>query len=413
MKRAAISRWVSSGALILLAAGGVYGYAHFRKGHQAPDIPTAQAKRGDFSVVVTCRGDLVALHSVQLVAPRDVQELQLVWLAPAGASVHAGDAVARFDPSKLQQDIHDKTVALQQAQATLDQAQAKARDTAGQDQLDSAQAQYDRDKAQLEASKKTIVSAMDGQKSAIDLGLAEEKVRLERATIELHRKSDEATLASKRRLRDQAQMELNRTQTRLGQMELKSPLDGVVEFETNTTQGWMNAQPFKVGDRVWAGLAIAEIPDLRTLQMESKVDEADRGRIAAGDQVRIHVDAYPEKVFSGKLSQISLLTEQSFTEWPPSRTFRAFAAFDDRDVRLRPGMNAAAEIVEQRIAGAISVPSRALFTVHGKPMVYVKTSDGFTATQVRVRARNSDEVAVDGIAAGALVALSDPEQKPS
>jgi hypothetical protein len=52
-----------------------------------------------------------------------------------------------------------------------------------------------------------------------------------------------------------------------------------------------------------------------------------------------------------------------------------------------------------------------VFTVHGRPVVYVKGSDAFTARPVRVVARNPDEVAVDGIAAGTVVALVDPEQK--
>ena len=43
----------------------------------------------------------------------------------------------------------------------------------------------------------------------------------------------------------------------------------------------MNAQPFKVGDHAVPGGVLAEIPDLSTLEMESKVDEVDRGRIAS------------------------------------------------------------------------------------------------------------------------------------
>ncbi len=127
--------------------------------------------------------------------------------------------------------------------------------------------------------------------------------------------------------------------------------------------------------------------------------------------VRIHIDAFPEKAFRGKLARISLLTEQNFAEWPITRTFRAFAAFQESDSRLRTGMNGAADIVQEHIPGAISVPARALFTLNDKPVVYVKSADGFEAKPVRVRARNTDQVAVEGIAAGTVVALADPEQK--
>ncbi|MBV9265432.1 MAG: efflux RND transporter periplasmic adaptor subunit [Acidobacteriaceae bacterium] len=397
--------------LMLVLAGCAAGWIRFRHAHEIPDVPTAQAHKGDFAVVVSCRGNLTAAHSVLVTAPLDVPDLQIIWLAPAGSAVKAGDLVIRFDPSKLRQDLKEKKAALDQAQASLDQAIAQARITSDQDKLDLASAKYDMEKARLEASKKAIVSAMDGQKSAIDLQLAEEKVKVQEATIQLHRKSDEAKIASQTRLRDEARAEVERTNYRLAQTELKSPLNGVVNFLNNTTQGWMNAQPYKVGDHVSSGLSIAEIPDLSTLEMEGKVDEVDRGRVTVGDDVRIHVDAFPERVFNGKLASVSLLTEQSFTEWPPSRTFRAFARFRDRDARLRPGMNSGLDIVESHIPDAVSIPAKALFTTHGNAVVYVKTKQGYIARRVHVRARNADEIAVEGIEPDSIVALANPEEQ--
>jgi multidrug resistance efflux pump len=338
----------------------------------------------------------------------DIPDLQIVWLAPAGGPVKTGMAVIRFDPSRLQQDLKEKSAGFRQAQATLDQAVAQARITADQDKLDLATARYQMERARLEASKQTIVSAMEGQKSSIDLSLAEEKVQ--QATAQLHKSSDDAKIASLRRLRDEAKAEVDRTERGLALMQIKSPLNGIVNYLPNTSQGWMNAQPFKVGDHASAGLAIAEIPDLATLEMESKVDEVDRGRIAVGDAVMVHVDAFPEKVLTAKLESISPLTEQSFTEWPPTRSFKAYARIQTPDPRMRPGMNAGADIVQTKIPEAISIPAKALFTLQGKPVVYLKSSGRYVPMQVRVRARNTDEVAVDGIATGTLVALAEPEQ---
>ena len=105
---------------------------------------------------------------------------------------------------------------------------------------------------------------------------------------------------------------------------------------------------------------------------------------------------------------MSPLTESSVNEWPPTRSFRAYAQLDELDQRFRPGMNATADIVETRIPGAIAIPAKALFTVHGKPSVYVKKDGAYLPVEVSVKARNPDEVAVEGIAAGTLVALTDP-----
>ena len=83
------------------------------------------------------------------------------------------------------------------------------------------------------------------------------------------------------------------TNSRLAQMEMKTPLSGVVMYMQNYSQGWMNAKPFQVGDQVWPGGVVAEIPDLTTLEMEGKVEEIDRGRICVGQETRVHIDSLP------------------------------------------------------------------------------------------------------------------------
>lgn len=396
--------------LLCLVAGSGFAIRQYQRSHARLNLPTAVVRKGTFSVLVNCRGVLTARRSVQLISPIDVEDLQIIWMASGGSEVKAGAPVIRFDPSKLRQDLKEKTAALQQAQATLDQTIAQAQITADQDKLDLSTDEYAAEKAKLEASKEAIVSAIEGEKSKIDMGLAVEKVKVQKASSELHKSSDEAKIASQTRLRDEAQAEVNRTKNRLAQMELTSPVDGLVTYLENHSQGWMNAQPFKVGDHVSSGQALADIPDISTLEMESKVDEVDRGRIALNDAVLVHVDALPETTFTGKLVAISPLTEQSFTEWPPTRSFRAYARIAEKNARLRPGMNAGADIVETRIPDAISIPAKALFTANGKPVVYLKRDEAFTPVTVQVRARNTDEIAIDGIGAGSVVALVEPEK---
>ena len=395
-------------AVAVIAASAL---AYMRR-HHTRDIPTAQAQHGEFLVMVHCRGSMAATQIVQLSAPVDVQDLQIVWLAPTGSEVKTGQVVIRFDPSKSRQEVREKKVALDQAQASLDQAVADARITSDQDKLDLASAEFDQDKAKLEASKKTIVSAMEGEKSTIDLGLAEQQVKVEQAAMQLHNSSADAKIASQKRLRDEAAAEYQRAQRRLDQMNLISPLDGVVNYRQNRVQGWANAQPFKVGDHVTSGVVIAEIPELASLQMEIKVDEADRGRIAPKDDVIVHVDSFPEKRFPGKLATISPMTEQEFAEWPPTRTFRAFSVLNGREPGLRAGMNGSADIILSRLPDAIHIPAKAVFTEQGLPVVYLKGSDGFTRREVQLLARNSEEVAIRGLEAGATVALANPELNP-
>ena len=405
-----MKRWLITLAIVLALAGSATAWFRMRRVQAATDLPTAPARKGEFLVIVRCRGELVAHHSVLVTAPLNVPDLQIVWLAPPGSNVTAGQPIIRFDPSTAKQQMNEHTASLHSAQANLDQAVAQARITVEQDRLDTAKARFDMEKAQLEASKQAIVSEIQGDESKIDAKVAEEKLHVQEAANELHKKSDEAKIASLTRLRDQEQRELEITKAELEEMEVKSPITGVVTFLSNTSQGWMNAQPFKVGDHAFPGASIAEIPDLATIQMEGKVDEVDRGLIHSGDAALVHIDAFPEKTFNAKLVAISPLTEMAF-EWPPTRSFRSYAAIEPPDTRLRPGMNSSTDIVISRIPNAISIPAKALFTDKGKPIVYVKAKSGYEQKKVTVEARNPDEVAIKGVDTGAFVTLVEPPKE--
>jgi HlyD family secretion protein len=393
----------------LAAAAGTAAFVRLRAVEAAVALPSAPAKQGEFLVLVRCRGELKARRSIQIVAPNNVPDLRIVWQAEAGTVVKQGEPVIRFDPSTAQRNLKEKEAALAQAQATLDQAVAQAGVTAEQDKLDLAGTTYQVERAKLDVAKAEIESKLKGEESQVDLSLAQSKHRVQAAKVNLDQASDEAKIKSLERQRDKAKDEMELWKERLALMELRAPLTGLIQYLSNFAQGWNNAKPFKVGDSVWSGAALAEMPDLTTLELEGKIEEIDRGKIVLDQDVRIRVDSLPESTFGAKLTNLSPMTVVSF-EWPPTRTFRGSARMENPDSRLRPSMNGQMDIVVSRIASAISVPSKALFTRNGKPVVYAATGRGYKAVEVEVLARNPDEVAVKGLAAGTQVALVEPDQ---
>lgn len=405
-----VRKWVVF--LVVLALAGAAGYEAFRlrKASAATTLPTAPVRKGDFSVIVRCRGELKARRSMQIVAPMNVPDLRIVWAAQPSSKVKAGEVVVKFDKSSAQQQLQEKQAALRQAQATLDQALAQARITTEQDKLDSNSARYTVEKAKLEVSKQEIVSALQGEESKIDLAMAEKDLTVKDAGADLHAASDRSKIASLTRARDHAQADVDLTQARIERMEVKAPLDGIIIYLPNYSAGWMNAKPFKVGDSVWQGASLAEIPDLETLEMEGRIEEIDRGRVTVGNDARVRIDSLPELALTAKLALVSPLTEQSF-EWPPTSSFRGYSKIMKPDPRLRPGMNGSMDVEISRIPNATSVPAKAIFTHNGKPIVYVATKEGYQPREVQVLARNPDEVAIQGLDAGNSVTLVDPEKK--
>ncbi|HUS08741.1 MAG TPA: hypothetical protein VMZ52_20730 [Bryobacteraceae bacterium] len=408
MKRKRRIAWVLAFAVV--AALSALGVSRVRSARTVEKLPTGAARKGEFMVLVRCRGELKARRSVQVTAPVNVPELRIVWLAPQGGPIKPGDPIVRFDPSSAKQQEKEKEAALQQAQAALDQAVAQAHITAEQDKLDLAGTEYQVERAKLEVSKQEIVSKLQAEDSIVDLGLAEKKHSVQQANVGLNATSSTAKIASLTRAQEKAKDELELTRYRLSQMELKASIAGVLNFLPNYSQGWMNAKPFKVGDQAWPGGALAEIPDFQTLEMEGKVEEIDRGKLTLGQAAMVRIDSLPELTLPAALEQLSPMTVMSW-EWPPTRTFRAFGKLRQIDPRLRPSMNGRMDIVVNKIPDTMSVPAQALFTRAGKPVVYLAVNGTYKAVEVEVLARNPDEVAVKGISPGATVALVEPEKE--
>ena len=401
---------IASVAAVAAAAALAVSVAYrWQRAGTAEEATLAKVRKGEFLVVVRCRGELRARRSTQVIAPYNVPDLRIVWMAPSGSQVSAEDVVIRFDPSSAQRQLQEKETALEQAQAKLDEAVAQARITAEQDKRDFAEARYNVERAQLEASKQEIVSALQGEQARINLGLSEKSLATREARVALHETAERAKIASLERARAQAEYEVDLTRSRLERMELKTPGSGVIIFSTNNSNisTYSNRVPYKIGDQVFGGTTLAEIPDLSTLEVEAKLEEIDRGRISPGNDVRIRVDALPELTVPAKLMEISALTQLNM-EWPMISTFRVFASIEKADPRFRPGMNATMDIIVERIPDAISVPARALFTLDGEPVVYVAENGGYRLEHVRVLARNPDEAAVSGIPEGVMVSLREP-----
>ncbi len=372
----------------------------------ATSLPTAIVRRGEFLVIASCRGDLVAGRSVLITAPLNVPDLRIAWQATNGGAVKAGDPILKFDASGAQRQFQEKEANWNQAEAQLAEALAQGRIAYEQAQLEIATQRTQTERARLEVSRSEILSAMQAEEKKIEYTLAQDKLRVKEADAALIKTQNEAKAAGLRATAQKFLAEVELTKKRIGQMEVNAPSSGVINYLMNYSQGWVNAKPFKVGDNVWPGSSVAEIPDLSSLQLKGKVEETERGRLKLGLSSRILLDPFPEKQFPGKLAVIAPLAEQNF-EWPPSRNFRAFATFDEIDPRLRPGMNGRLDIIVDRLPDAISVPAKAIFARGGKPVVLTVTDRGIQPVTVEVQARNPDEVAIKGVPVGTKIALVD------
>jgi HlyD family secretion protein len=397
----------AAGLVIVVAIAGVSGAFG---GGAAVDVPTTEVIKGEFIDYLQVRGEVKAGRSVALTVPTTGGgELQILELAKNGMAIKKGDVVVRFDPMTVQRTLNDRRSEFRQADEEISKTRAQFRIQEQQAQTDLTKARYDVRRAELDVVPHEFLSRMEREQK--ELALKDAKARLAEAERRLKALSDieKAELGSKIQKRDKARFDMEYAEHQLGGLEILAPVDGVVGIMPN----WRACCPppdFKPGDRAWPGQIIAEVPDLSTLLVTAKLEEAERGRMQPGQRVVVRADAVPDKEMAGEISDISALARVDFSNWPPQRNFNMVVQIDQMDARLRPGMNTTVRVAVDRVADAVLIPARAIFEKEGRSVAYVqRPRGGWDERLVQIARRGQEQLVVrEGVQPGERVALKDP-----
>jgi len=400
--------------IVLLGFGGG-GYAAYRyTGTTEVEVPVARVRRGDFVVSVRTRGDIKSSRSTILKAPQ-VPGLRITRLAANGRPIAKGDVVVEFDGVGQEQMVIARTNNVQSVDGNIVQLKATQKMNGEQDAMLKMQSEYALERAKLDASKAEVLSAIEGEKNRIQVGVNEGALQQVKASINAHEVGNEADLGRIGQQKDKAQRDLATAQRYLSLMQLRAPADGVVNvlpnFRAQGTFG-QSQPPFKEGDNAWTGAEIVEIPDLSQLYIDVRLEEVDRGRIQLGQNVKLRVDAIPDKEFTAELDYVSPIAALVFKGGStPEKSFPARATLKNLDPRLRPGMSASAEIVIDRQPNQLLIPTRASFDKDGKPAVYVQIGKNFVTREVKIGTRNDEEIVITGgLKEGEIVTLESPAE---
>lgn len=278
---------------------------------------TVAVDQGALLMKVTASGTASAIVTVQVgsqVSGR-VQEI----LADFNSLVKKGDVIARLDPLLFQAAVDQSHANLLTAESTVKTTEAQAR---------NAERQYLRAKALL-AQKLLAQSDFDTAQSNAEVAAAQA----------------EAAKSSREVIRATAhQAEVN-----LGYTTILSPIDGTV-ISRNIDVGQTVASAFQSPTL----FLIAQ--DLRRMQVDTSVSEADVGRLKANMAATFFVDAYPGEPFTGRVRQIrsAPTTVQNVV------TYDAVIDVDNTALRLKPGMTANVSFMVAERSDVVRVPNAAL-----------------------------------------------------
>jgi HlyD family secretion protein len=307
--------WVAAAAAV--AAGVLVGRMAVTR-RQAPlHFQTAAVDRGPIAAKITATGVVSALVTVS-VGSQVSGRIEALY-ADYGSRVSKGEIVAKIEPSLFR-------AAVAQARANT-AAAAAGRSRAGAQSI-NADRQYVRTKA-LHA---------ENLASSVDLDASEAALGVARADVD----SAEAALLQANAALAQAELNLRYT-------TIVSPIDGIV-ISRNVDVGQTVAATLQ------APTLFTIAQDLKRMQVDTNVAEADVGRVHRDMGVTFRVDAYPTRVFQGRIRQVrdNAQTIQNVV------TYDAVIDVDNSEGLLKPGMTANVTVVYSEEADVLRVPNAAL-----------------------------------------------------
>ncbi len=356
----------------LLISGALYS-VFSRSKPQGASFRTARVDRGPMVSEVSCTGTVNPVMTVKVGAEVTGKIKEL--FADFNSEVTEGQLIARIDPEPFEArvsqaeadlnvaiaNVEIRKAAVERARAELENARSDLAAAAAQTEkarvavadakrelarmrsLHESQAIPDRQFEQTEATHDQAVASLDSaraqqeaHKSAIRT--REALVKMEQAQLS----HAEAQVKHRKAALNDANIELNHT-------AIHSPVRGVVvsrEVDVGET----------VVARLQTPLLFTIAQDPRKMQVETRVDEADIGRIHVGHAAAFTVDTFPERRFSGVVDQIRKAPHlvQNVV------TYTVIVMTDNQDMALLPGMTASVRVVVKRSSSALKVPNSAL-----------------------------------------------------
>ena len=352
--------------LLVLALGGAGLARTMRRLRQAPrSVPTVVVKRGRLDMKVYTEGELHARRSTMIVAPSVSGTLRIIRLAPTGSHVHSGDVVVEFDPSEQEYNLQENRYDLDEASQEIGKAKADAAVQAAKDEVELLKAKFDVRRAELEVSKNELVSAIDAKKNLLALEEARRHLAQLEQDIKSHSASNQAALDVAQEKERKARLLIAQAQSNIQSMSVKSTLEGVVSLKENerASGGFyysgMKLPEFREGDQVGSGTLVAQVMNLEQMEIQCKVDEADRANMNAGASVEAHVYALPGRAFPARVNTVAGMASRGMP-WSGSTTskFNVSVTLNNSDPEIRPGLTVQAIVDGGQTSNLLLVPPR-------------------------------------------------------
>ncbi len=370
------------------------------------DVPVLVLAPQDFVRRVPAQGNLQAVRATPVAAPMGVQgPFRIGWVAADGSRVQQGEVVIRFDPSTMEKRLTDAEDDLRETRLQMEKEGSEGLAEVRKLERDAAMARRELENArQFQKKDEVIFSRHDIIESEIDQQLAQEQETHARETRRTRQRlsgTETALLQIKIR---QADAKIQQARRALQALSVTAPHDGVLILKRD----W-RGEPTRVGDNVWNGQPLAEIPNLSAMKAEVYVLEADAGGLKPGRPATLVVESAPEVSYPARIARVDSLAKPRIPG-SPVQYFAVTLELARTDPRvMKPGQRVQATLLLEERRGALLVPRQAVFDREGRSVVFRKGARGFAPVEVKLGPATMGRVVVEsGLAAGDVLALRDP-----
>jgi HlyD family secretion protein len=325
--------WFALAAVIIL--GGTWWYQSSRNAANAVAYETVRPSRSSLTVSVTATG------TIQPTTQTDISSEMSGVVRSVNVDnndlIKKGDVLAELDSERYQAQLRSLEASVAGAKARLADAQATLQAS------DLALAR------QVALQKRGLVVTQDLESARAAQARAAAAISVAEADIQI------------------ADANLELKQLDIDKSKILSPVDGIVlkrAVEPGQT----------VASSLQAPVLFTLAEDLKHMQLEANIDEADIGTVETGQKATFTVDAFSGRSFPAQIETIEfspLITDGVVT-------YKAVLSVDNSDLALRPGMTATAQITVEEISNTLLVPNAAL---RYSPPVQVR-QEGFSLSRL-------------------------------
>lgn len=289
-------------------------------------------------------GELAAVNSKSFVLARygrNFFEMKVIGIIEHGAIVSEGDSIIQLDPTEIKKFIIDRESNLETQLAALEKMKVDQdnKNSEYDSRIKSELASFDLKKIEYESSR----FESERYRKIKELQFEQAKITLakEKRKLELSKIIDANDFKIQEIRVNQIESEIKDAYNIIPALTIRTPISGVFQIAWN----WRSNGLLKVGDNIYPGNNMANVPELKYMKVNTFINENDFLKIRVGQKVAVRLDAMPKVFFDGEISYLGKLCHLR-DQKSRQKVFDVEVNILKPDERLKPGMTVSCEFLE-------------------------------------------------------------------